>query len=81
MLGTYVGQLSTPPMDVTYHADAVDAAFDVITASWAGVAPILDGRLRRARRLGRQLQLDLLRHAVEPDEGPDAGAARHRHAC
>ena len=41
MLGTYVGQLSTPAMDVTYHADAVDAAFDVITASWAGVAPIL----------------------------------------
>ncbi len=45
MLGTYVGQLSTPAMGVTYHADAVDAAFDVITPSWAGVAPVLDADL------------------------------------
>ncbi len=41
MLGTYVGQLSTPAMSVTYHADAVEAAFDVIGASWANVAPLL----------------------------------------
>jgi hypothetical protein len=42
MLGTYAGQLGTPPMDVTYYANAVDAAFADITSSWAGVEPILD---------------------------------------
>jgi hypothetical protein len=41
MLGTYVGQLSTPVMAVTTYASAVDEAFDIITASWAGVSTIL----------------------------------------
>lgn len=43
MLGTYVGQLGTPAMDVTYYPDAVAAAFVNITNSWHDLAPILDG--------------------------------------
>jgi len=41
MLSTYVAQLSTPAMTVTYYPSALDAAFDVITASWAEASPIL----------------------------------------
>ncbi len=41
MISTYLGQLDTPAMSVTYYASPLDAAFDVIAASWAGVAPIL----------------------------------------
>ena len=41
MLSTYLGQLSTPAMTVMYYPSPLDAAFDVIAASWAGVAPIL----------------------------------------
>jgi hypothetical protein len=41
MISTYLGQLSTPPMTVTYYPSAQDAAFDVIAASWAKVSPIL----------------------------------------
>lgn len=42
MLGYYVGQLGTPPMEVAYWPDAVAAAFVNITNSWAGVELILD---------------------------------------
>jgi hypothetical protein len=41
MISTYLGQLDTPAMTVTYYASPLDAAFDVIAASWAGVSPIL----------------------------------------
>ena len=41
MLSTYLGQLHTPAMTVAYYASPLDAAFDVIAASWAGVSPIL----------------------------------------
>jgi hypothetical protein len=41
MISTYLGQLSTPAMTVAYYASPQDAIFDVIAASWAGVAPIL----------------------------------------
>ncbi len=41
MLGKYVSQLSTPKLDVTYYGNVVDEAFDMITASWMDVAPIL----------------------------------------
>jgi hypothetical protein len=37
----YYAQLSTPAMTVEYYPSTLDAAFDVIAASWAGVAPIL----------------------------------------
>ena len=43
MISTYLGQLSTPAMTVTYYPSPLDAAFDVIAASWAGVSPILAG--------------------------------------
>ncbi|TFG89099.1 MAG: hypothetical protein E4H17_01245 [Gemmatimonadales bacterium] len=41
MISTYVGQLDTPAMTVTYFPSPLDATFDVIAASWAGVSPIL----------------------------------------
>jgi hypothetical protein len=41
MLLTYLYQLSTPAMAVAYYPSPLDAAFDVIAASWAGVAPII----------------------------------------
>jgi hypothetical protein len=41
MISTYLGQLATPPMDVTDYASPLDAIFDAIEVSWAGVAPIL----------------------------------------
>jgi hypothetical protein len=41
MISTYLGQLDTPPMTVAYFPSPLDAAFDVIAASWAGVAPVL----------------------------------------
>jgi hypothetical protein len=41
MLSTYLNQLHTPAMSATYYASPLDAAFDVIAASWAGVSPIL----------------------------------------
>lgn len=41
MISTYLGQLNTTPMTVAYYASPLDAAFDVIAASYAGVAPIL----------------------------------------
>lgn len=37
----YLGQLNTLAMTTTYYASPLDAAFDVIAASYAGVAPIL----------------------------------------
>ena len=41
MISAYLSQLSTPAMSVAYCSSPLDAAFDVIAASWAGVAPIL----------------------------------------
>jgi hypothetical protein len=41
MISTYLNQLDTPVLEVTYYASPLDAAFDVIAASYAGVAPIL----------------------------------------
>ena len=41
MVQNYLSQLSTPVMAVVYYPSPLDAAFDVIAASWAGVAPIL----------------------------------------
>ena len=41
MLSTYLNQLHTPAMTVAYYSSPLDAAFDVIAASWAGVSPIL----------------------------------------
>ena len=41
MISNYLGQLSTPAMTVEYHASSQDVIFDVIAASYAGVAPIL----------------------------------------
>ena len=41
MISTYLAQLHTSPMAVAYYPNPLDAAFDVITASWAGVSPIL----------------------------------------
>jgi hypothetical protein len=41
MISTYLSQLDTPAMTVAYFPSALDAAFDVIAASWAGVSPIL----------------------------------------
>jgi hypothetical protein len=37
----YYGQLNTPAMTATYYPSPLDAAFDVIAASWAGVSPII----------------------------------------
>jgi len=39
----YFGQLATPAMTAAYYPSPLDAAFDVIAASWAGVSPILAG--------------------------------------
>jgi hypothetical protein len=41
MISNYLNQLSTPAMTVEYYASPQDAIFDVIAASYAGVAPIL----------------------------------------
>jgi hypothetical protein len=41
MISTYLGQLDTPAMTATYYSSPLDAAFDLIAASWAGVSPIL----------------------------------------
>jgi hypothetical protein len=41
MITSYLGQLDTPAMSTTYCPSPLDAAFDVIAASWAGVSPIL----------------------------------------
>jgi hypothetical protein len=42
MISTYLAQLSTPAMNVAFYSSPLDAAFDVITASWAGVSLILE---------------------------------------
>ncbi len=41
MLSTYLSLLHTPAMTALYYPGALDAAFDVIAASWAKVSPIL----------------------------------------
>jgi hypothetical protein len=41
MISTYLSQLDTPALTVAYYSSPLDAAFDVIAASWAGVSPIL----------------------------------------
>jgi hypothetical protein len=41
MISDYLALLSTPPMSVTYCASPLDAAFDLVACSWAGVSPIL----------------------------------------
>jgi hypothetical protein len=41
MISDYLAQLNTPAMSATYCPSPLDAAFDVIAASWAGVSPIL----------------------------------------
>ena len=41
MISTYLGQLDTPPLTVAAYPSPLDAAFDVIATSYAGVAPIL----------------------------------------
>jgi hypothetical protein len=41
MISNYLSQLDTPAMSTAYYASPLDAAFDVIAASWAGVSPIL----------------------------------------
>ncbi len=50
MITTYLGQLDTPAMTAVFCPSALDAAFDLIAASWAGVSPILaaDDEARRA---------------------------------
>jgi hypothetical protein len=42
MMSLHIGDLQTAAMAVTYYPNAVDAMFDIITASWAGVSTILD---------------------------------------
>jgi hypothetical protein len=37
----YYAQLNTPAMTVAYYPNPLDATFDVIAASWAGVSPII----------------------------------------
>jgi hypothetical protein len=41
MISTYVGQLHTSPMPVTYYPSPQDAMFNLIGISYTGVAPIL----------------------------------------
>ena len=41
MISNYLGQLDTPAMTATYYPSPLDATFDLIAASWAGVSPIL----------------------------------------
>ena len=41
MISTYLSQLDTPAMTAAYCSSPLDAAFDVIAASWAGVSTIL----------------------------------------
>jgi len=41
MISNYLAQLNTAAMTTTYYASPLDATFDVIAASWAGVSPIL----------------------------------------
>jgi hypothetical protein len=41
MISNYVSLLHTPPMLAQYYASPQDAIFDVVAASYAGVAPIL----------------------------------------
>jgi hypothetical protein len=43
MISSYLGQLHTSPLAVADYTSPLDAAFDVITASWAGVSPVLAG--------------------------------------
>ena len=50
MMSTHIGDLHTSPMAVAYYPNAVNAMFDLITASWTGVSTILqaDGTARAA---------------------------------
>jgi hypothetical protein len=41
MISNYLSQLDTPAMSTVHYSSPLDAAFDVIAASWAGVDPIL----------------------------------------
>jgi hypothetical protein len=41
MLGTYVGQLSTPTLTARYYPSPQNAIFDLITVSWSDVALII----------------------------------------
>jgi hypothetical protein len=41
MIGTYVGQLSTPTLTARYFPSAQDAIFDVILPSWSDVALVI----------------------------------------
>jgi hypothetical protein len=41
MISDYLAQLDTPAMTTAYYSSPLDATFDVIAASWAGVSPIL----------------------------------------
>jgi hypothetical protein len=41
MISNYLAQLNTTAMTVAYYSSPLDATFDVIAASWAGVSPIL----------------------------------------
>jgi len=43
LLSNYLGQLHTPRMAVADYPSPLEAAFDLITTSWAGVSPILAG--------------------------------------
>jgi len=42
MITNYLGQLDTPAMTAAFYSSPLDAAFDVIAASWAGVSLILE---------------------------------------
>jgi hypothetical protein len=43
MIGLFIHEIAVPPGTVEFYPDAVDAAFDIIEESWAGVAVIMDG--------------------------------------
>ena len=42
MMSPHIGELTTPVTPVTYYANPVDAMFDIVDDSWAGVSPVLE---------------------------------------
>jgi hypothetical protein len=42
MMSSHIGELTTPVTPVTYYPNPVDAMFDIIDDSWAGVSVVLD---------------------------------------
>jgi len=41
MMGQHIGELSTPASVTVFYPSAIEAMFDIVDDSWAGVAPVL----------------------------------------